>query len=68
MYSTVYNEKWSSLNHFVFHLPKKGAAAYPKKSAPDPAQILNRLRLQLKNFGSDRLRLRNTAFNGHHAI
>ena len=47
-------------NHFVFHLPKKGARADPKKLAPAPAQILNRLRLQPKNLGSYRLRLRNT--------
>ena len=39
-----------NLNPFVFHLPKKGAGANPKYW----------LRLQLKNFGSDRLRLRNT--------
>ena len=29
--------------------------------APAPDKILNRLRLQLKNLGSDQLRLRNTA-------
>ena len=48
---------------FCFSLAKKGAAADPKKSAPAPApaQILNRLRLQPKNLGSDRLCLRNTA-------
>ena len=44
---------------FCFSLAKKGAGADPKKSAPVPAQILNRLRLQPKNLGSDRLR--NTA-------
>ena len=43
---------------FCFSLDKKGAGANPKKSAPVPAQILNRLRLQPKNLGSDRLRLR----------
>ena len=47
----------------VFHLPKNGAGADPKKSAPAPAQILNRLRLQPKNLGSDRLWLRNIASN-----
>ena len=46
---------------FCFHLPKKGAGADPKKSAPAPAQISNRLRLQPKNLGFDRFRLRNTA-------
>ena len=40
----------------MFSLTKKGAGADPKKSAP--AQILNRLQLQPKNHGSDRLRLR----------
>ena len=45
---------------FCFSLAKKGAGADPKKSAPVPAQILNRLRLQPKNLGSDRLRFRNT--------
>ena len=38
---TVYNEKWTSLNHFVFHLPKKGPGADPKKSAPAPDQIFS---------------------------
>ena len=52
---TVYNEKWTSLNHFVFHLPKTGAGADPKKSALAPDQILNWLRLQPKNLGSNRL-------------
>ena len=59
MYSTVYKEKWTSLNLSIFHLPKNGAAD-PKKSAPAPAKILNRLRLQPKNLGSDQLR--NTDF------
>ena len=47
---------------FCSSLTKKGAGADPQKSAPAPApaQILNRLRLQPKNLGSDRLRLRNT--------
>ena len=47
---------------FCSSLTKKGAGAGadPQKSAPAPAQILNRLRLQPKNLGSDRLRLRNT--------
>ena len=49
---TVYKEKWTYLNHFVFHLPKK---------KPELTQK-NRLRLQLKNISSDRLRLCNTAF------
>ena len=51
-----YNEKLTYFNLFVFPLPKKGAEANQKKSAP--AQILNRLRrrLQPKNLGSDRLR------------
>ena len=39
------NEPLYNFNHFVFHLPD---------------QILNRLRLQLKDLGSDGLR--NTAF------
>ena len=39
---------------FCFSLAKKGAGADPKYSAP--AQILNQLRLQPKNLGSDRLR------------
>ena len=43
---------------FVFHLPKKGTGADQKKSAP--AQILNRLRLQPKTLGFNRLR--NTGF------
>ena len=43
------------------HFPKKGAGADPKKSAPAAAQISNRLRLQPKNLGSDRLR--NTGYN-----
>ena len=34
-----------------------------KKLAPAPAQILYRLRLQPKNLGSDRFRLRNTEYN-----
>ena len=50
---------------FCFSLAKKGAGADPKKSAPVPAQILNRLRLQPKNLGSDRLCLRNTASFPH---
>ena len=33
---------------FLFYLPKNGAGADPKKSAPAPAKILNRLRLQPK--------------------
>ena len=41
---------------FCFTLAKK------KKPEPDPTQILNRLRLQPNNIGSDRLRLRNTAY------
>ena len=45
---------------FCSSLTKKGAGADPQKLAPAPAQILNRLRLQPKNLGSDRLRLRNT--------
>ena len=36
---------------FCFTLAKK------KKPEPDPTQILNRLRLQPNNIGSDRLRL-----------
>ena len=48
----LYNEKVTSLNHLVFHLPKKGAGADPKKSTPAPAQILNRLRIRPKNLGS----------------
>ena len=36
---TFYKENWTSLNHFVFHLSKKGAGADPIKSAPD--HILN---------------------------
>ena len=59
MYSTVP----TSLNHFVFNLPKKGYGADLKKLAPAPAQILYRLRLQPKNLGSDRFRLRNTEYN-----
>ena len=43
-------------NSFRFSLAKKGAVADPKVSAPAQAQILNRLRLQPKNLGSDRLR------------
>ena len=53
---TEYNEKLTSLNHFDFHLSKKEAEA----DAKIPYQILNRLQLQLKNLGSDQLRLRNT--------
>ena len=39
------------LKALLFHSPKNGAGASPKKSAP--AQILNRL--QPKNLGSDQL-------------
>ena len=39
---------WRVFNHFVFHLPIKGAGADPKILAPAPDQILNRLRLQLQ--------------------
>ena len=46
---------------FCFSLAKKRSRSRPKKSAPAPAQILNRLRLQPKNLGSDRLR--NTVAN-----
>ena len=53
---------------FCFSLAKKGAGADPKKSAPAPAQILNRLRLQSKNLSSDRLRLRNTAYGQYECI
>ena len=50
---------------FCFSLAKKRSRSRPKKSAPAPAQILNRLRLQPKNLGSDRLRLRNTGYYCH---
>ena len=43
-----------------FSFAKKMTRSRPKISAPAPDQILNRLRLQLKNLGSGRLRLRNT--------
>ena len=48
---------------FRFSLAKKRSRSRPKISAPAlaPALILNRLRLQPKNLGSDRLR--NTATN-----
>ena len=39
---------------FCFSIAKKRSRSRPKKSAP--AQILNRLRLQPKNLGSDGLR------------
>ena len=58
----LYNEQWTSLNHFVFHLPKKEPEP-TQLSAPAPAKILNRLRLQPKNLYTDRLRLRNTGNN-----
>ena len=44
-----------------FSFAKKGAGADQKFSAPATGPILNRLRLQPNNLGSDRLRLRNTA-------
>ena len=45
-----------------FLIAKKGVRADPKYWLPPaPDQILNRLRLQLKNLGSDRLWLRKTA-------
>ena len=43
---------------FCFSLANKRSRSRPK--IPAPAQILNRLRLQPKNLGSDRLR--NTAY------
>ena len=55
-----YTMKNEHLYIILFFTYKKGAGADPQKSAPAPAQILNRLRLQPKNLGSDRLRLRNT--------
>ena len=48
----------SSLNHFIFYLPKKEPE--PTQNI-GPAQILNRLWLQPKNLCSNRLWLRNTA-------
>ena len=45
---------------FRFSLGKKRRRSRPKISAPAPAKILNRLQIQPKNLGSDRLRLRNT--------
>ena len=44
LYKSTGIHKLLSLNHFVFHLPKKGAGADPIKSAPP--QILNLLRLR----------------------
>ena len=38
---------------FSFSLAKKRSRSQPKLSATAPDQILNRLRLQLKNLGSD---------------
>ena len=41
---------------FCFSIAKKRSRSRPKKSARALAQILNRLRLQPKNLGSDGLR------------
>ena len=48
---------------FRFSLAKQRSRSRPKLSVPAPDKILNRFRLQLKNLGSDRLRLRNTNFS-----
>ena len=56
--STV-ERKINIFKSFRLSLAKKGAVADPKYlSAPAPYQSLNWLRLQLRNLGSDRLRLR----------
>ena len=56
--STV-ERKINIFKSFRLSLAKKGAVADPKYlSAPALYQSLNRLRLQLRNLGSDRLRLR----------
>ena len=53
---------------FPFSLAKKRSRSRPKIMntgilTPAPDQIFNRLRLQLKNLGSDRLRLCNTVIH-----
>ena len=54
--------KKEHLKSFRFSFAKQVSCGRPKISTPVPDQILNRLRLQLKNLGSNRLRVRNTAF------
>ena len=59
---TMNYEKSTSLNLFVFTF-QKNEQEPTQTITPAPDQILNRLRLQLKNHGSDRLRLHNTDNN-----